>query len=120
MELQNLQQCLLMRICLILSFPVSFPCFSMLHLQVPQGEISQLWDGSRVGFFCPLGPAEHRAGQEGEQMDAGAALMLLLPAVGTGFSSWGWAGQEGLSVCLCVCLSWAHRSRLLLSSPSLG
>lgn len=32
-------------------------------------------------------------------MDAGAALMLPLPAVGTGFSSWGRRG------CLSVCLS---------------
>lgn len=65
--LQNLEQCVVMRICPIPSFPVSFPRFSMLHLQVPQGKISQLWDGSRVGFCCPLGPAEHRAGQEGSR-----------------------------------------------------
>lgn len=44
-------------------------------------------------------------------MDAGAALMLPLPAVGTGFSSWGRRG------CLSVCLCGAHSSWLLLPLP---
>lgn len=71
------------------AFPVSFcPGFHMLHVQVTQGGIPSSGNGPRVDFGVPQGSAEHRAGQEGEQRDAGAGLMGGLAGRGS-LSGWG-------------------------------